>query len=137
IKTVTPTGVHFADHVQRKDKIVLRMNADCKTDEILVPRSLEEAKDWLDLALPYYFKTGLTGGSSFYPYVYTPYGDSVEYDLYQYFTAQWKLEQDSPVCKAVPTNPTDKRGVNWCFIDLVDSVREDYKNPKALSPGGQ
>jgi hypothetical protein len=132
----TDTGVtHLTDNSTRKTKIVLRMNVDCKTGEMLLPSSPDQAKDWLDLALPYDFKTELVKARSYFSAdVDSTYGVSVEYDLYNYFNAQWKLKPDSGICKAFPPKPTDKKGMNWCFYQMVDSLRGDYKNNKISSP---
>lgn len=131
-------ATHLADNSSRKDKIVLRMNVSCKSGETLIPSSPMEAKDWLDLALPYDFKAELVAAKDYFSAdVDSTYGYSVEYDLYNYFNAQWKLKPDSEVCKAFPPKPTDKKDLNWCFYQMLDKIRSDYRSPKSSSSEAQ
>lgn len=134
IKERSTVPFHFADDSNRKMKIALRMPADCKDGSLLEPSSFTEAQDWLDLALPFDFKKGMTAGEYLNPYKYTPYGFSVDGDLYDYFTAQWKLRPESAICKNAPPDPDTEKGGNTCFFQLIDSIRAQYKNPMPISP---
>lgn len=124
--------IYFSTGPKRKDKIELRMPADCKNGEILRPSSFPEAVNWLDLALPLDFKKGMTGGPYLNPYMYTSYGSSVEDQLYEYFTREWQLKPNGALCKEAPANPAIEPGGNTCFYQLIYYLRELYRRPSVV-----
>lgn len=126
--------MRFVGEIERKGSIVLRQFADCKTGKPLVPLSLPESLNWLDMALPFDFKKGLTGGDYINPYVYTEYGSSVDDDLYDHFTEVWQLGPKSAVCREPAVADVMKREEFGCFTVLLGMLRDGYKNPQPVDP---
>lgn len=128
IKTLDPP-IRLSTDPKRKDKITLNMPVECKDGHILKPESFAEAETWLDMALPLDFKIGMSGGDYLNPYIYTLYGSSVEDQLYDYFTSQWRLDDNSLACKTAPVDSAIEPEGNTCFYQIIDDLRMKYKKP--------
>lgn len=135
IKELHPP-IRIKDDYERRSEIILRQYADCSTGLLKKPSSYAEALEWLDFALPVDFKRGITAGEYLNPYLYTPYGASVESDLFDHFSSAWQLDDKSPVCNEAIIKEVMKIEGFGCFTVLLDKLRESYKNPRPISESG-
>jgi hypothetical protein len=115
---------------EKRESILLRLPSECGGGEHIRPASFAEAVQWLDLALPLDFKFGLTKGGYFNPYLSTPYGASVEEDLFDFFSDEWRLNSNSPICNSEPVNSRELSGEFGCFTAILEELRSGYlSNP--------
>ena len=125
INTIHPR-IHLREENLRKGEIVVLLRIHCDSGEPIVPGSFDEALRWLDLALPLDFKTGLTKGEYFNPYLSTLYGASVEEDIFEFFTKAWKLGIASPACRGRMGEGRSREEDAGCFTLLLDELRNGY-----------
>lgn len=108
---------------EKKGVIKVRLPIKCKTRKVVIPSSLDEALELLDSSLPLDFKVAITKGEYINPYFYGHYGASVEKDLDLFYSGQWKLVKEMPVCEAVWEKYED---YGDCFGILLNLLRDRY-----------
>lgn len=90
--------VFIDDGVARRSSISLDMPVDCSTKATLVPRNLETALRYLDIALPIRFKSAMLPGDQLFIYANSNYGSSVVSDVTAFMYRSWKLSDSSDIC---------------------------------------
>lgn len=89
------TRIHIRGEEKKHPSIAVLVPISCLGGELLEPATLSEAVEWLDLALPIDYKAGLLKGNT---YLHSPYGESVDSDLAQFFQDRWSLTKDRQIC---------------------------------------
>lgn len=118
--------ITFDDDAHRKELIELKMAVSSEVGDYLLPGSMNQALEWLDMALPLDLKKSLAVGPYFNPYVHSRYGSSVERDITNFFSNAWHLDARSPVCNhKIIEEKMSAEGVG-CFTVLLDQLRAAY-----------
>jgi hypothetical protein len=125
-------NIHMKESIERRKIISVRKEINCKTNDVIIPSTYDEALEMLDFSLPLDYKSAAVSGSSSIGYtdssVYrnSDYGSSVDSDLFHYFQKNWMLDGENNVCKekASEKHDWDEEG---CFWILVDELIVSYQ----------
>lgn len=123
--------IRIVGEPDKKGSIKVRLPVNCKTRKVLTPSNVDQALELLDSSLPLDFKVAITKGEYINPYFYGHYGASVEENLNQFYTSQWKLTKEIPLCKAVWEKYAD---YGDCFGIMLNLLRERYVSRTEESP---
>jgi len=124
--------IRIKENFDRRTIITVRNQVNCKTNDVIIPSTYDEALQMLDFALPLDYKAAAVSDSLSTGYVDTSvyrnsdYGLSVDADLFHYFQDTWRLDGQNNVCKE-----KIKKEHNWkeegCFWILVEDLIVSYQ----------
>jgi len=118
--------IRIAGGVERRSKILINQQVDCVTKKIIKPKSLIDALNMLDFALPLDYKTAIVSSNSVSAYRHSDYGVSVDEDLFDYFHDAWLLDQKDNICykKFGSKYKPEEEGCFWLLMEKLIIIHD-------------